>query len=376
MKKNSWVLFALLFLFQSPLWADSNELYLQLSGQNQSQPLLNLALPPFLSRPMGQKKAALMAHSLRDVVRADFLMSRYFNVIENGPAFNGSNAREISSDWRKKGASFLLTADVSTALDQLQVTVHLLDLNSRSTILGHFYKGNADSWREMAHQMSDEIVEALTGKPGIAHTHIAFSNDQTTHKEIYLVDYDGQNLRRLTWDHSIDILPRFTPDGKQIVYTSYKNGNPDLFILDLKPGSRPRSFSSYQGLNIAGGFSPNGDKLLMTLSRGKNPNVYIKNLVNGHLTQLTNDRGADSSPTLLLFGATILSRILVGVIQDLKIAHKTMPFYSYFGIPLFDFIATGIWLSGFRRNINWRNKSYRLSRGCKAEVRNADILSN
>ena len=297
MKKTSWVLFALLFLFQSPLWADSNELYLQLSGQNQSQPLLNLALPPFLSRPMGQKKAALMAHSLRDVVRADLLMSRYFNVIENGPAFNGSNAREISSDWRKKGASFLLTADVSTALDQLQVTVHLLDLNSGSTLLGHFYKGSADSWREMAHQMSDEIVEALTGKPGIAHTHIAFSNDQTTHKEIYLVDYDGQNLRRLTWDHSIDILPRFTPDGKQIVYTSYKNGNPDLFILDLKPGSRPRSFSSYQGLNIAGGFSPNGDKLLMTLSRGKNPNIYIKNLVNGHLTQLTNDRGADSSPT-------------------------------------------------------------------------------
>ena len=76
---------------------------------------------------------------------------------------------------------------------------------------------------------------------------------------------------------------------------------------------------------------------------------------------------------LVLFTATILSRILVGIIQDLKISRKTMPFYSYLGIPLFDFIATGIWLSGFRKNINWRNKSYRLSRGCKAEVINAEI---
>ncbi len=297
MKKTVWLFPVLFFIFQAPLWAESNDLYLQLSGKGQSQPLLNLAFPPFIARPMGQKKIALTAHSLRDVVRADLLMSRYFNVLENGPLFNGSNAREIAHGWLNKGASFLMTAEVSQALDQLQITVHLLDLNSGSIILGNFYKGSADSWRAMAHQISDEIVRALTGKPGIAHTRIAFSNDQTTHKEIYLIDYDGENLRRLTWDHSIDILPRFTPDAQKIVYTSYKNGNPDLFILDLKPGSRPQPFSTYQGLNIAGGFSPNGDKLLMTLSRGKNPNIYIKNLTNGHLTQLTNDWGADSSPT-------------------------------------------------------------------------------
>ncbi len=70
----------------------------------------------------------------------------------------------------------------------------------------------------------------------------------------------------------------------------------------------------------------------------------------------------------VLFILTILSRILVGIIQDLRVARKMMPFYSYLSIPVFDLAATGIWLSGFRRNINWRNKNYRLSPGCQAEV--------
>ncbi len=70
----------------------------------------------------------------------------------------------------------------------------------------------------------------------------------------------------------------------------------------------------------------------------------------------------------ILFLATVSSRIVVGVIQDLRVARKIMPIYSYLGIPIFDLAATAIWLSGFRRTIQWRSKSYRLSPGCQAEV--------
>jgi TolB protein len=246
---------------------------------------------------MAQKESALVTRNIWDVVRSDLLLSRYFNLIENGPVFDGSNSKDIAKGWKKLGSTFLVEAQVSQSLDIIQVTLRLIDLNSGAAILGHFYKSPGILWRDTAHQMSDEIVRTLTGKPGIAHTKIAFSNDQTGHKEIYLIDYDGEGLRQLTHDRSIDILPRFTPDGSKIVYTSYKNGNPDLFILDVAPGSIPTPFSTYQGLNIAGGFSPDGRKILMTLSRGQNPNLYVKNISTGRVTRLTNDRGADSSPT-------------------------------------------------------------------------------
>lgn len=78
--------------------------------------------------------------------------------------------------------------------------------------------------------------------------------------------------------------------------------------------------------------------------------------------------GIALGPAWLLLGLTVFSRILVGLIQDARIARKTMPLYAYLGIPIFDFAATFIWLSGFREQINWRNKRYQLSPGCRSEV--------
>jgi Tol biopolymer transport system component len=65
-------------------------------------------------------------------------------------------------------------------------------------------------------------------------------NDSTGRKELYVADYDGKNARRLTNDNSIVILPRISPKGDKIVFTSYMSGNPDLYIINTDGTGRKK----------------------------------------------------------------------------------------------------------------------------------------
>ncbi|MEK7859673.1 MAG: hypothetical protein AAB320_11100 [Elusimicrobiota bacterium] len=289
------VLLGLLALCPGPARAEGSDVYINLSGKAGEPPKLAMAMPPFIGEDPAKGEDTLLARNVQEIVRGDLLFSRYFNLLEEGPHFNGTNLEEIGRDWKVKGAGWLLTLKASSGA-KAALTVRLTDLNGGQAVFERYYKQDAAFLRTAAHRISDDLVQALTGRAGIARTAIAFANDQTGHKEIYMMDYDGASLRALTRDNSIALLPRFSPDRKLIAFTTYKDGNPDIFAIDLLQG-RTRPLSTEQGLNIAGGFSPDGTQLLMTLSRQKSPNLYVKTLADGTLTRLTQHFGADSSPT-------------------------------------------------------------------------------
>jgi len=275
--------------------AASPEVHISLAGRAGEARAIALALPPFVAEDPRRGDVSLLAVQLRDVVRGDLLFSRSFTVLEDGPHFDGANLADIVPQWKARLAGCLLVAKVGAA-DKLSISARLVDLGSGETILERYYRQQPAFPRSLAHRLADDLVLTLTGKEGIAHTLIAFANDSTGHKEISVMDYDGAGRRKLTAYGSITLLPRFAPDRKSLVFTSYKDGNPDVFRLDLTTG-KSQPLSMEQGLNLPGGFSPDGTQLLMTLSRQKSPNLYLKNISDGSVTRLTQHFGADSSPT-------------------------------------------------------------------------------
>ena len=262
------------------------EVKLALTGAA-GRPNPGLALPPFVAEDPKIGADALLAKDLREVVRQDLMLSRRFEVTDE------DNAAEPV-----KGATWRLTAKASKNADKVSVRVKLANAEGgRETVFERYYRQDASWMRAVAHRITDDIVKAATGRDGIARTRIAFANNRTGHKEIWVMDYDGDAVKRLTDNRSISLLPRFSPDGRTLAYTSYKDGNPDLWLLDLETG-RSKIFSNEQGLNIAGGFSPDGAKILMTLSRGKSPNLYLKDVAGSAAPErLTSHFGADSTPT-------------------------------------------------------------------------------
>jgi TolB protein len=293
-------LFLLAFL---ALPSRASDVYISVGGRGGDQGLA-LGLPPFLASNTSSTEDAMLSKQLREIVRSDLLFSRYFSPVEPGPLFTGANWPELLSGWRGAGAAWLVTARAGLSGPQAVLSVRLTNLQSGEPSFERTYRQDPRFLRSLAHKASDDIVQAATGKPGLAHTQIAFSGNTSGRKELYLVDYDGENLRTLTRDRSIALLPRFNPVRRELAYTSYKDGNPDLFILNLENG-KSRAVSTEQGLNVAGGFSPDGNLLSMTLSMQKNPNLFLKNLSDGSVTRLTQHFGVDSSPTFSPDGAQV-----------------------------------------------------------------------
>lgn len=290
-------LFAALVVFcGAGLAYAQTEVHIKLAGEARVASALPLGTPPFLAADPEKKEDSALAKMAFEVVQGDLLFSRHFRLVEGGPSWLGSQPPELLEGWKLRGANWILLVKASREAEKASLHAHLIDLRSSEAVFERVYRQDPRFIRSMAHRLGDDIVQALTGKTGIAHSQIVFVNDKSGSREVHLMDYDGQNPRQLTRHNSITLLPRLSPDRRTLVYTSYVNGNPDLFKLDLETG-KWEPLSAEQGLNIAGGFSPDGLRLLMTLSRQKSPNLYVKDLVDGSLVQLTQHFGADSSPT-------------------------------------------------------------------------------
>jgi TolB protein len=148
--------------------------------------------------------------------------------------------------------------------------------------------------RLQAHTFADDIV-ALLGRQGIARTKIAFKSDQGQNSEIYVADYDGHNAIQVTQDHTLTRDPSWVWGRRALYYTSYKAGNPDIYVHDLQNGAR-RAFARYAGLNAGAAPSPDGRRVAMVLSKGGSPDIYVCDADGANLKQLTRTKEAESAP--------------------------------------------------------------------------------
>ena len=135
------------------------------------------------------------------------------------------------------------------------VVGRLTDRINKASLLAKEYTGGTP--RSEAHSLSDDIVEKVTGRKGIARTKIAFKVENGPNSEIYVADYDGHNAIAVTQDHTITRDPGWVPGRRMLYYTSYKAGNPDIYSHDLQSGTR-RTFARYPGLNSGAAPSPPG----------------------------------------------------------------------------------------------------------------------
>ncbi|HTS17198.1 MAG TPA: biopolymer transporter Tol [Verrucomicrobiae bacterium] len=229
---------------------------------------------------------AAIAGQVTDVLKNDLRLSGYFSLAP------------VSS------AEYVQSGSVRGDRNGIVVECVVMQQATKRVALSKAYQGSAQDVRRVVHKLSDEIVQALTGQRGIAETKIAFVWSHNGGKELAVMDYDGYNARQLTYDRSISVRPRWSPDGRKIVYTSYKNVFPDVLEVDLYTGQR-RRLAAYPGLNTGAVFSPDGLSIALTLSKDGNPELYTMNAEGTDLRRLTHTRSAESSPTWAPDGQTI-----------------------------------------------------------------------
>ena len=268
------------------------EVYLGLQAYGGSGKALGVGLAPFAS-PASDSLSASLASSMRSVMREDILFSRLFTVAEGGPEVTD---KLDSVTWGGLGAQVVVTANVKADGPDALMECRIYDVTSGKILWGKEGKGSKLNFRRLAHLMADLVTYQLSGQPGVAHTRIAFVNNHTGNKEIYVMDYDGADVRQLTHFHSITLGPKWSPDGKSIAFVSYKAGNPDAYLMDAN-GGNVQDLSNRQGLNSAPNWAPDGNTLALTLSRGGDPELYLLERSGRIVRRLTYSPGVDTSPT-------------------------------------------------------------------------------
>ncbi len=186
---------------------------------------------------------------------------------------------------------------VQVRRNQLHVQCTVMGTANRQQYLSQSYRHAADDARRLAHRVADDIVEAVTGRKGIASTRILLVGVTDNARELFIMDADGGNLRQLTRDRNIVVRPRWGPTANQLTYTGYLQRFPDVYLVELETGNRT-VVANYSGLNSGGVLSPDGRDMAVILSKDGNPELYIKNLRSGRLTRLTNTpRANEASPS-------------------------------------------------------------------------------
>jgi len=183
-----------------------------------------------------------------------------------------------------------------------KVEGRLTDNISKAVKLAKAYTGG--SLRSQAHALADDVVEAITGKKGIARGRIAFKVSTTRASEIYVADYDGFGASAMTHDGSVVAAPCWVPGLRKLFYVTYKFGNADIVWHDLGTGAR-ELFVRYTGSNITPAVSPDGRRVAMILSKGGSPDLYVADVGGGNLRQLTRTREDESSPCWSPDGQTL-----------------------------------------------------------------------
>lgn len=238
------------------------------------------------------------AGELADVVAFDMNMAGLVTAEIRGQAPSNPLLSLAETDlmpWLNAGYDMLVRSEYSIRGDELTVEFRLFDLPNRKMITAKRYLGKTRDLRRFAHSFADEILLALTGERGCFTTHIAFVTTRSGNKEIAIMEWDGHAAQQLTRNRSINLNPDFAPNGREILFTSYKRGNPDLYKR-LLSSTAELPLSSREGLNITGAWSPDGSKIALALSKDGNAEIYTLARDGSNPVRLTSNPAIEVSP--------------------------------------------------------------------------------
>ena len=211
------------------------------------------------------------------------------------------NLEQWAADPAKAG--MVAFGSISAANGKLQVNGWLFDTGNPSSpqVLGKQYTDAAseEAARMIAHKFADEIILRLGGGiNGIAETKIYFISTRTGTKEVWMMDYDGQNQHAVTHLGTISISPRISPDNTRLAFASLGSNGWDIRMYSFEL-NRYVAFpaGTTGGANQSPAWSGDGSKVAFSSSRTGNPEIWLADASGGNLHKLTSFKGPNVAPT-------------------------------------------------------------------------------
>ena len=268
-------------------------------NQGNVQPM-PIALPDFLA---GSPSDGQSARAISQIITANLRRSGLFAPIDPAAFIERISDTDVPPrypDWRAINAQALVTGKVTRQPDgRIRAEFRLWDVFGGLQLAGQQYSSTPDNFRRIAHIISDQIYERLTGEKGYFDSRIVFIDetgpkDRRT-KRLAMMDQDGAGARYLTNGSDLVVTPRFSPSTQEITYMSYGQGDPRVFLFNIETGQR-EIVGNFPGMSFAPRFSPDGQRVIMSLQQGANSNLFVMDLRSKATTRLTDTAAIDTAP--------------------------------------------------------------------------------
>ncbi len=277
-----------------PAVLSAQEGYLEVTAPGNRQIQLAIAPPQSLAGPA----KAEVAKEIAEVLQFDLNLAGPFAVRAGTISQSSSGIRHGEFDfavWQAAGAELLIKSGYTLAADSVTVECRLYDVSKQQELVAKRYTGKLADLRRITHTFADEVMLAVTGERGPFAGKIAFVSKATGNKELYLMDYDGYHVQQLTSNGSINLNPDFSPNGRELIYSSFKRGKSDLYRRELFTGTEVRIVSS-GGTNGFGAWAPDGKRIAISMSKDGNAEIYLIDKDGRELARLTTNPAIDVSP--------------------------------------------------------------------------------
>lgn len=124
---------------------------------------------------------------------------------------------------------------------------------------------------------------------------VSYEDEEEPNPDIYIMEGDGSNVRRLAHRDGDDIGPRWSPDGRHIVWWVRKTGGEghELFMAEVDKGKVKQLGSGSRPI-----WSPDGRRIaFMNLVEENNVDIFVLDVDGGERVNVTNDAARDMWPT-------------------------------------------------------------------------------
>ena len=196
--------------------------------------------------------------------------------------------------WQGRSTEMLVQGSVRAVGGQISVGCYLFDVALGQQLTGATWTVAPADWRRAAHKCSDLVYSRLSGENPFFDSRIAYIAETGPKsrriKRLAVMDSDGANHRFLTTGQAMALTPRYSPDYRSILYLSYLNGNPRIYVYDLATNSQ-RLITASGNPTFAPRWSPDGRWILYSMATAGNTDIYRISAQGGASQRLTSSPG-------------------------------------------------------------------------------------
>lgn len=262
-----------------------------------------------------------LGNELIEIIRNDFIFYKHkFNNVDYSDKGKNSFTSPSLAKWKEGGVTYFVASKFDNGPgSDIEASFKVWSILGEKEIFSKSFRVSRDSLRSNAHDIADAIYRSITGTGSIFKSKIFFVSDRTTkgkdiQKELYIMDFDGRRVDRLTNYDAVVMSPAISPDNSKIMFSLIapkkvvtrnkvrmitKN---DLRIYDMR-SKNITVLSDLPGINSGAIYTADGNSVYLTLSYGGNADIYEMNLDSGRKRKVTSHYADEVDPSITKDGS-------------------------------------------------------------------------